>query len=108
MCTAYPHLHYDRALCAAGVIRLDELRENACRTFFETMLVPCQRLHQLQLIPEERALVHELRSANAYPLPQLRSKHGNYSCQLWTITLLTIDYLSKSYLTLSDDLLRQE
>ena len=45
--TAYPHLDYERALSAAGLCRLCERRENACRVFFKSMLVPSHTLPHL-------------------------------------------------------------
>ena len=65
------------ALSAADLSRLNERRENACCAFFEAVLVPSHRF--FHLISERRVLAHDLRSANAYPLPRLRSKRAKCS-----------------------------
>ncbi len=74
---AYPHLDYERALSAAGLSRLSERREIACRAFFQAMLAPSHRLHHL--IPERRTLAHDLRKKTVYPVPNLKFKRTRRS-----------------------------
>ncbi len=85
--TAFPHLDYEEALSATGLERLSTRRENACRTFFVSMLQDTHKLHHL--IPPPRTLRPNLRNANMYPLPRVKTQrfkrslvvHGLYHFQ---------------------------
>ena len=73
----YPLVSYSDSLTASGLSTLAARRDTLCRKFFTAMLRPEHKLHHL--IPDIRENIHDLRAANQFPLPSLRTSRARRS-----------------------------
>ena len=81
MKSIFPGKSYDDILNAIGMCTLHDRRNFLCAQYFKCMQVKSHKLNHL--LPEQRCLSYDMRSANMYPLPLCRTNRYRNSLIPW-------------------------
>ena len=81
MKSIFPGKSYDDILNAIGMCTLHDRRHFLCAQYFKCMQVKSHKLNHL--LPEQRCLSYDMRSANMYPLPLCRTNRYRNSLIPW-------------------------